>query len=113
MKMTLEKYEVFCRRNGMVPVDKIQTKLGQLYIAEGYRRPEMHPDCQEESAPHYMMFWLFEVKKTRDSEATLDVGRQWPLSAIEYPIQKDRVEFVRRMVDDWIGTNVKHGRYTH
>ena len=101
--MDKDKWEELCRAKGMVPVHKEPTPYGFILIAEGARKAIMD-GIPPERGTHFAVMWAID-------RGAMDFAQEIPISAVEVPFQKDRIDVAILVAQQWIQDNAKHGRY--
>lgn len=95
---TQSNFEKACRKSGMVPVEKIETKYGDILIADG-----------QKNGKYRSAFCISRggLDIFHDMEFELDHDPEIPYSMK----QKARINTVKKEAFKWIGHNVEAGRY--
>lgn len=101
----LERFEGWCRKHGLKPLEKYNHQHGEVFIAEGFFLPrrDAHHDL-ERKHPHFLIFWGVRRGK-------MDMGRVIAVSAIHHPFKEERIRMAKADVDQWMALNVEMRRY--
>ena len=82
--MNRDRWEEICKLNGFAAVGKQVCKSGTVLVAESFCKPKPMSELEEERTSHYKMLWALERDK-------MEGAMMIRVSAIEHPIQKDRI----------------------
>ena len=104
MQLTPDKWEQFVRAKQMVPIRKINSNNGTIYIAEGKRLPDLSSDNPVERRPHYKMCSLFY--RGGADFFSIDL-----VDASKHPNQKERCAIALGKIDEMVAANQEVGRY--
>lgn len=100
--MDRAKFEALVRKEGFQPLQKIQLKDAELFIAERLKPGDLTALEPVDQQAHFDILWALARKGA-------SIGQPITLSAIRFPFQDQRIKIVRSRAENILRMLVKSG----
>lgn len=108
---TVDDWTAACQRWGFTPIAKTHAKFGTVYVSERIQPGNPAAEHPVERQTHSRMLWAVETR-TKDGVGRMDCAREFFLSAVRFPLKKDRARIcANQAIEGFLALSAKRGRY--